>query len=94
MSEALSVQAQAAQDVIAAGRARIDELDAAIIALVNQRKAVSKDIQQARIAAGGRRVEHGRELAIVDRYVQAFGEPGSGLALTVLELCRGPRLSG
>lgn len=79
-------------EVIAQGRTRIDELDQQIVALVQERMAVSRGIQQARIAAGGRRVEHGRELQIVDRYAKALGQPGSALALTLLELCRGKRL--
>lgn len=79
-------------DVIAQGRARIDELDEQIVALVQERVSVSRGIQQARIASGGRRVEHGRELQIVDRYAKALGQPGSALALTLLELCRGKRL--
>lgn len=80
-------------DPIAAGRSRIDELDEAIIALVKERLEVSRGIQQARIASGGRRVEHGREMQIVDRYSKAFGQSGATLALTLLELSRG-RVNG
>jgi len=46
--------AETPDEVIAQGRTRIDELDAQIVALVQERIAVSRGIQQARIAAGGR----------------------------------------
>ena len=80
---------QAAADPIAAGRARIDELDAAIIALVEQRIAVSRGIQRARLAAGGRRLEHSREVEVVNRYATTLGPSGTDVALAVLALCRG-----
>lgn len=76
-------------DVIATGRERIDAIDAEIIRLVEERAAVSRRIQQARIASGGRRVEHSREMAILDRYARALGRPGTTLAMTLLEVCRG-----
>lgn len=77
---------------IAAGRARIDELDSAIIDLVRQRLQVSRGIQRVRLAAGGRRVEHSREVDIVNAYAAALGRPGADLALTLLALSRGPAL--
>ncbi len=83
------MDAPSTSDAISAGRARIDELDEQIVALVQQRVATSREIQQARLAEGGRRVAHSRELQIVDRYVQAFGEPGARLAMTLLEIARG-----
>jgi chorismate mutase len=81
--------APATDDPIAAGRARIDQLDAAIIALVEQRIAVSRGIQRARVAAGGRRLEHGREVEVVNRYATTLGPSGTDVALAVLALCRG-----
>jgi chorismate mutase len=78
-----------AADPVHAGRAEIDAIDAEIIRLVEQRIAVSRSIQAARIAAGGRRVEHSREMAILDRYSRALGRSGTTLAMTLLELCRG-----
>jgi chorismate mutase len=74
---------------VAAGRGRIDALDAAIIELIRERTAVSARIQQARIAAGGRRVELARESAVIARYREALGKPGTALALDLLDLCRG-----
>jgi chorismate mutase len=85
--ESLSEE-QAAQ-VIAEGRARIDALDDEIIALVQQRLEVSKRNQQARIAVGGGRVEHGRELEIMNHYAGKLGRPGGALALALLEVMRG-----
>lgn len=76
-------------DTTTNARARIDELDARIIELVQERRAVSAGIQQARIEAGGRRVELAREMKILDRYREALGRSGTQLAMTLLALCRG-----
>ncbi|KWX02599.1 chorismate mutase [Carbonactinospora thermoautotrophica] len=78
-------------DVIAAGRAEIDEIDKQIIELVQRRVTVSRTIQEARLAAGGRRVELARENQIITRYREGLGKPGTSIALTLLELCRGQR---
>lgn len=80
----------AAPDVtIADARARIDVLDDRIIGLIQERMAVSAVVQQTRIASGGRRVNLSREMEILGRYREALGKPGTGLAMTLLELCRG-----
>ncbi|MEU5267110.1 chorismate mutase [Streptomyces hygroscopicus] len=76
-------------DVIGTARERIDALDGRILDLVRERMAVSAAIQEARIAAGGRRVQLSREMEILDRYRQRLGKPGTTLAMTLLELCRG-----
>ncbi|MET9876084.1 chorismate mutase [Actinacidiphila glaucinigra] len=75
--------------VIADARERIDDLDARIIALVRERMAVSAGIQRARIESGGRRVHLSREMDILRRYSEQLGRPGTALAMTLLELCRG-----
>jgi chorismate mutase len=75
--------------VISADRARIDDLDLRIIALVQDRVAVSADIQRTRIASGGRRVHLARETEIIGTYSERLGRPGTALAMTLLELCRG-----
>ncbi|MDT0346156.1 chorismate mutase [Streptomyces litchfieldiae] len=75
--------------VIADARTRIDDLDARIAELVRERITVSEQIQRTRIAAGGRRVHLSRELEILRRYREALGRPGTQLAMTLLELCRG-----
>ena len=73
------------------GRARIDAIDAQIIALVRERVSTSAELQRIRMAAGEPRIAHTRELQIVARYSDELGKPGATLALTVLELCRGRR---
>jgi chorismate mutase len=78
-------------ELIAADRERIDELDARITELVRERMAVSARIQRTRIATGGRRVHLARETRIIARYSEALGRQGTALAMTLLELCRGAR---
>ena len=76
---------------VEAGRARIDALDAQLLELVAERRRVSTRIQQLRVDAGGSRVEHSRENAILRRYSEALGDGGVELALAVLDHCRGRR---
>ncbi|AMW12407.1 chorismate mutase [Streptomyces qaidamensis] len=78
-----------AADVITGARERIDALDDRIIGLIQERVAVSAVIQEARIASGGRRVNLSREMDVLDHYREALGKPGTALAMTLLELCRG-----
>ncbi|MGV9316323.1 chorismate mutase [Streptomyces sp. NPDC003691] len=78
-----------AAELIAGARDRIDALDDRIIGLVQERMAVSAVIQDARIASGGRRVNLSREMDVLTHFRDALGKPGTALALTVLELCRG-----
>ncbi|WP_454321015.1 chorismate mutase [Streptomyces phaeoluteigriseus] len=78
-----------AADVITGARDRIDALDDRIIGLIQERIAVSAVIQEARITSGGRRVNLSREMEILDHYRHALGKPGTSLAMTLLELCRG-----
>ncbi|MGJ5753869.1 chorismate mutase [Streptomyces puniciscabiei] len=77
------------EETIADARERIDVLDDRIIGLIQERMAVSAVVQQTRIASGGRRVHLSREMEILGRYREALGKPGTGLAMTLLELCRG-----
>ncbi|KOV67171.1 chorismate mutase [Streptomyces sp. MMG1121] len=78
-----------AEETIADARQRIDVLDDRIIGLIQERMAVSAVVQQTRIASGGRRVHLSREMDILGRYREALGKPGTSLAMTLLELCRG-----
>ncbi|MBJ7905466.1 chorismate mutase [Streptomyces sp. NPDC004549] len=78
-----------AEETIAGARERIDALDDRILGLVQERMAVSAVVQEARIASGGRRVSLSREMEILGRYRDALGKPGTTLAMTLLELCRG-----
>ncbi|NYI05976.1 chorismate mutase [Allostreptomyces psammosilenae] len=76
-------------EVIGAARGRIDDLDRRIIALVRERMEASAEVQRARMASGGRRVELSREMEIISRYREGLGKPGTTVAMTLLELCRG-----
>ncbi|MEU5807981.1 chorismate mutase [Streptomyces sp. NPDC047718] len=77
------------EELIAASRERIDAIDDRIIGLIQERMAVSTVIQQARIASGGRRVHLSREMEVLAHWKDALGRPGTTLAMTLLELCRG-----
>lgn len=73
---------------IAALRSEIDELDTEILRLVRRRSEVSRQIGAARIAAGGTRIVHNREIAVLNHYSQ-LGQEGRDLALLLLRLGRG-----
>ncbi|MFD8457585.1 chorismate mutase [Streptomyces antimycoticus] len=88
-TETAATETTGAADVIGTARERIDALDGQILDLVRERMTVSAGIQEARIASGGRRVQLSREMEILDRYRQRLGKPGTTLAMTLLELCRG-----
>jgi chorismate mutase len=74
---------------VLSGRAQIDDLDARILALIDERVRTAAGIQAARIAEGGRRLDLKRETEIIARYREALGRPGVTVAMAVLELCRG-----
>jgi len=74
---------------VLSGRERIDALDGQIAELVLRRVEVSKQIQAARIAEGGRRVDVRRENEIIARYNGTLGRPGTAIAMALLELGRG-----
>ena len=78
-------------DVVRAGRERIDALDAELVRLIAERAAVSAQVQQARRASGGPRIVQSRENEVVGRWREALGRPGGAIALALLELGRGPR---
>ncbi|TDU76481.1 chorismate mutase [Streptomyces sp. KS 21] len=75
--------------LIAESRRRIDAIDDRIIGLIQERMAVSTVIQEARISSGGRRVNLSREMEVLEHWRDALGKPGTALAMTLLELCRG-----
>lgn len=87
--ERTGARTEEAAALIAEARSRIDSLDDRIIGLVQERMAVSTVIQEARITSGGRRVNLSREMEILGQYREALGKPGTALAMTLLELCRG-----
>ncbi|QFQ99869.1 chorismate mutase [Streptomyces phaeolivaceus] len=88
-TEKTGARTSEAADVITGARERIDTLDDRIIGLIQERVAVSAVIQEARIESGGRRVNLSREMEILAHYRDALGKPGTALAMTLLELCRG-----
>jgi chorismate mutase len=77
-------------DLIPLLRAQIDAIDAGIARLIAERARLSRRVQTARLAAGGVRVELGRERRILERYRDGLGEDGVVLGNAVLRLCRGP----
>lgn len=77
------------EQLIADSRERIDSLDDRIIGLIQERMAVSAVIQEARTGSGGRRVHLSREMEVLGHWSDALGKPGTTLAMTLLELCRG-----
>nr|WP_202035298.1 chorismate mutase [Streptomyces mexicanus] len=87
--DATGARTPEAADAITGARERIDALDDRIIGLIQERMAVSAVIQEARISSGGRRVNLSREMEILGHYRDALGKPGTALAMTLLELCRG-----
>ncbi len=81
---------QQSSDPITVGRHRIDELDAELMRLIDERAAVSAQVQRARRAQGGPRIVTSRENEVVGRWRSALGRPGGAIALALLELGRGP----
>jgi chorismate mutase len=84
---------QATEDAdthIAVIRERIDEIDATIMRLWQERATLSQRVGATRVAAGGTRLVLSRERAILDKYRDALGSDGTQLALLVLRAGRGP----
>lgn len=69
-------------------RAEIDRLDAEILAAVRRRTEVSQAIGKARMASGGTRLVHSREMKVLERYSD-LGPEGKDLAMLLLRLGRG-----
>ena len=78
-----------APEGVLGGRERIDAIDAELVELIKARIAVSAEIQAARMAEGGRRVDLRRETEVIGRYTAALGRPGTSVAMALLELGRG-----
>jgi chorismate mutase len=88
-TEKTGARTDEAAGLITSARERIDALDDRIIGLIQERMAVSAVIQEARISSGGRRVNLSREMEVLAHFRDALGRPGTALAMTLLELCRG-----
>jgi chorismate mutase len=69
-------------------RQEIDQLDARILEAVKRRTEVSKLIGKARMASGGTRLVHSREMKVIERYSE-LGPEGKDLAMLLLRLGRG-----
>jgi chorismate mutase len=69
-------------------RQEIDRLDAEILAAVKRRTEVSRAIGKARMANGGTRLVHSREMKVIERYSE-LGPEGKDLAILLLRLGRG-----
>ena len=69
-------------------RSEIDRLDAAILAAVQRRTEVSQLIGNVRMASGGTRLVHSREMKVIERYSE-LGQDGKDLAMLLLRMGRG-----
>jgi chorismate mutase len=69
-------------------REEIDQLDAAILEAVKRRTEVSRLIGKARMASGGTRLVHSREMKVIERYSE-LGPEGKDLAMLLLRMGRG-----
>lgn len=75
---------------IAQLRARIDEIDATLIALWRERASLSQRVGAVRVASGGTRLALSREREILDHFRQELGSVGTQLGLLILRAGRGP----
>ena len=69
-------------------RLEIDRLDAEILAAVKRRTEVSQIIGKARMASGGTRLVHSREMKVIERF-STLGPEGKNLAMLLLRMGRG-----
>ena len=83
----VSAETQTAADIDEL-RLEIDRLDAEILAAVKRRAEVSRIIGKARMASGGTRLVHSREMKVIERYSE-LGPEGKDLAMLLLRLGRG-----
>jgi chorismate mutase len=86
----LSEPTSDAETHIAALRARIDEIDATLIQLWQERAEISHEVGSTRVASGGTRLVLSREREILNRFRTALGADGTQLALLILRAGRGP----
>jgi chorismate mutase len=69
-------------------RDEIDQLDATILAAIKRRTEISQEIGKARMASGGTRLVHSREMKVLERYSE-LGDDGKDLAMLLLRMGRG-----
>jgi chorismate mutase len=93
-TEDMATMTAAEQDLaathISALRERLDEIDAKMIELWQERARISQEVGRTRVASGGTRLVLNRENEILDRYRTALGADGVQLALLILRAGRGP----
>jgi chorismate mutase len=75
---------------IASLRERIDQIDAQLIALWQERARISQEVGATRVASGGTRLVLAREREILERFRLELGTDGTQLALLILRAGRGP----
>ncbi len=83
----MTVETEQMSDIDAL-RQEIDRLDAEILAAVKRRTEVSQEIGRARMASGGTRLVHSREMKVIERYSE-LGPEGKDLAMLLLRMGRG-----
>lgn len=69
-------------------RKEIDQLDAEILAAIKRRTEISRVIGRTRMASGGTRLVHSREMKVLERFSE-LGQEGHTLAMLLLRLGRG-----
>lgn len=74
--------------VIGFKRNRINGLDQQIIDLLNDRRRVSQEIQDAKVEGGHARVSLGREREIQLSYMAALGQYGPEIARQIIAYCK------
>jgi chorismate mutase len=70
-------------------RSAIDDCDGEIIALVQRRLAISREIGALRAASGGTRLSLSREQQVLSRFQAALGSDGAALGMMLLRQGRG-----
>ena len=78
-----------ADERISALREAIDDCDAEIIALVQRRLAISREIGALRASTGGTRLSLSREAEVLNRFRLALGADGAALGMMLLRQGRG-----
>ncbi len=69
-------------------RLEIDQLDKNILAAIQRRTEISRTIGAARMASGGTKLVHVREMAVLERFSE-LGPEGRQLGMLLLRLGRG-----
>ena len=70
-------------------RNEINRLDRVILDAIKRRTEISKAIGKTRMSAGGTRLVHTREVAIINQFREELGPEGPQLAQILLRMGRG-----